>query len=52
MQAWGSGATTPPPYTIPYEVFIAPLQTNVSQMEEETANIAYQIGRLHISPPE
>jgi hypothetical protein len=31
---------------------VVAIQTNASQMEEDTTNIAYQIGRLHITPPE
>jgi hypothetical protein len=47
IQAWGSGAATPqhrPPYT-----FLTKFSwRSIQQMQEEgTANIAYQIGRLH-----
>jgi hypothetical protein len=31
---------------------IAAIQSNTNQMGEGTANIAYELGRLHIAPPE
>jgi hypothetical protein len=47
MQAWGSGAATPlhpPPYTFLTKFSWRSIQ---QKQEEGTANIAYQIGRLH-----
>jgi hypothetical protein len=31
---------------------IAAIQTNANQMGEGNANIAYELGRLHLAPPE
>jgi hypothetical protein len=80
MQAWGSGATMPPPnYVVPNVTFaepyaqfpqpqqsvaviggyaarnmqnIAAIQANAAQLGEGNANIAYELGRLHLAPPE
>jgi hypothetical protein len=30
---------------------IAAIQTNANQMGEGNANIAYELGRLHLAPP-
>jgi hypothetical protein len=30
---------------------IAAIQTNANQMSERNANIAYELGRLHLAPP-
>jgi hypothetical protein len=47
MQAWGSGAATPP-HPPPYMFLTKFLWRSMQQMQEEgTANIAYQIGNLH-----
>jgi hypothetical protein len=47
IQAWGSGAATPP-HPPPYMFLTEFLWRSIQQMqEEETANVAYQIGRLH-----
>jgi hypothetical protein len=80
MQAWGSGATMPPPnYVVPNITFaepyaqfpqpqqswaiiggyavrnmqnIAAIQSNAAQLGEGNANIAYELGRLHLVPPD
>jgi hypothetical protein len=44
MREWGSHATTSSTIHVPHEVFMALHQ---QMQEEETANIAYKIGRLH-----
>jgi lactam utilization protein B len=44
MQAWGSGEAPHPP---PYMFLTKFSRRSIQQMQEETANIAYQIGRLH-----
>jgi hypothetical protein len=47
MQAWGSGAAMPP-RPPPYMFLTKFSRHSIKQMqEEETTNIAYQIGRLH-----
>jgi hypothetical protein len=47
MQAWGSGAATPP-HPPPYMFLTKFSWFSIRQMQEEgTANIAYKIGRLH-----
>jgi hypothetical protein len=47
MQAWGSGAATPP-HPPPYMFVTKFSWCSIQQMQEEgTANIAYQIDRLH-----
>jgi hypothetical protein len=80
MQAWGSGATMPPPtqLMVPNIAFagqcahlpqpqqsvaiiggyaarnmrnIAAIQSNANQMGEGNANIALELGRLHIALP-
>jgi hypothetical protein len=47
MQAWGSGAATPP-HPPPY-IFLTKFSwRSIQQMQKEgTANITYKIGRLH-----
>jgi hypothetical protein len=46
MQAWGSGAATPP-HPPPYMFHMKFSWRSIQQMQEErTANIAYKIGRL------
>jgi hypothetical protein len=47
MQAWGSGAAMPP-RPPPYMSLTKFPRRSIQQMQEEgTANVAYQIGRLH-----
>jgi hypothetical protein len=46
MQAWGSGAAMPP-RPPPYMFLTKFSRRSIQQMQEGTANIAYQIGRLH-----
>jgi hypothetical protein len=47
MQAWGSGAATPP-HPPPYMFLTKFSWRSIQQMQEEgTTNIAYQIDRLH-----
>jgi hypothetical protein len=47
MKAWRSGAVTPP-HPPPYMFLMKFLWRSIQQMQEEgTANVAYQIGRLH-----
>jgi hypothetical protein len=47
MQAWGSGAATPP-YPPPYMFLMKFSWRSIQQMQEEgTTNITYKIGRLH-----
>jgi hypothetical protein len=47
MQAWGSGAATPP-QPPPYMFLMKFSWRSIQQMQEQgTANIAYKIGRLH-----
>jgi hypothetical protein len=47
MQAWGSGAATPP-HPPPYMFLTKFSWSSIQQMQEEgTTNIAYKIGRLH-----
>jgi hypothetical protein len=47
MQAWGSGAATPP-HPPPYMFLTKFSWRSIHQMQEEgTANIAYEIVRLH-----
>jgi hypothetical protein len=47
MQAWGSGAATPPHHP-PYTFLTKFSWRSIQQMQEEgTANIAYKIGCLH-----
>jgi hypothetical protein len=47
MQAWGSGAVTPP-HPPPYMFLTKFSWRSIQQMQqEETANIAYKIGHLH-----
>jgi hypothetical protein len=46
MQAWGSGAATPP-HLPPYKFLTKFSWRSIQQMQEGTANIAYKIGRLH-----
>jgi hypothetical protein len=46
MQAWGIAAATPP--HPPQYMFLMKFSwLSIQQMQEGTANIAYQIGRLH-----
>jgi hypothetical protein len=76
MQAWGSGATMPPPFAVPNVAFAEPyahlpqsatiiggyasrnvqnitaIQANAAQLGECNANIAYELERLHLAPPE
>jgi hypothetical protein len=60
MQAWGSGAAMPPPkFAVPNAAFaaarnmqnIAVIQINANQMGEGNANIAYELGHLHLALP-
>jgi hypothetical protein len=47
MQAWGSGAATPP-HPPPYMFLTKFSWRSIQQMQKEgTANISYKIGRLH-----
>jgi hypothetical protein len=47
MQAWGSGAAMPP-HPPPYMFLMKFSWCSIQQIQEEgTANIAYQIGRIH-----
>jgi hypothetical protein len=47
MEAWGSGAATPPHHP-PYMFLMRFSWRSIQQMQEEgTANIAYKIGRLY-----
>jgi hypothetical protein len=47
MQAWGSGAATPP-HPPPYMFLMKFSWRSIQQMQKEgTANIAYKIGRLY-----
>jgi hypothetical protein len=47
MQAWGSGAATPP-HPPPYMFLTKFSWCSIQQMQEEgTANITYKISRLH-----
>jgi hypothetical protein len=46
MQAWGSGAATPP-HPPPYMFLMKFSGRSIQQMQEGTANIAYKIGRLY-----
>jgi hypothetical protein len=46
MQAWGSGAATPP-QPPPYMFLMKFSWHSIQQIQEGTANIAYKIGRLH-----
>jgi hypothetical protein len=67
MQVWGSGAAIPPPkFSVPYAHlpqqqqsvaiigrYAARNMQNIAaiQMGEGNANIAYELGRLHLAPP-
>jgi hypothetical protein len=46
IQAWGSGAATPP-HPLTYTFLMKFSWRSIQQMQEGTANIAYQIGLLH-----